>query len=143
MLAIFPIYKTRLHDIDLRGKFPLRQGLWIEDLQTPPGQECSNGRMILLAVVLWRASFGKPASHRPRRSSDFAMKLLNIKTARFSHTIESCGKPQVYTLWQKPSADRTLQAQIKKTRVMTILKSESGTDFGIVGFKESREARYL
>jgi hypothetical protein len=26
---------------------------------------------------------------------------------------------------------------------MTILKSESGTDFGIVGFKESKEARYL
>lgn len=26
---------------------------------------------------------------------------------------------------------------------MTILKSESGTDFGIVAFKESREARYL
>ena len=38
-------------------KFLLRQGLWIEDLQTPPGQECSNGSMILLAVVLWRASF--------------------------------------------------------------------------------------
>jgi hypothetical protein len=49
----------------------------------------------------------------------------------------------VYTLWQKPSADRHLQAQIKKSRVMTILKSESGTDFGIVGFKETREARYL
>ena len=71
------------------------------------------------------------------------MKLLKIKTARFSQIIESCGKPQVYTLWQKPSADRHLQAEIKKTRVMTILKSESGTDFGIVGFKESREARYL
>ena len=26
---------------------------------------------------------------------------------------------------------------------MTILNSESGTDFGIVGFKESKEARYL
>jgi hypothetical protein len=26
---------------------------------------------------------------------------------------------------------------------MTILKSENGTDFGIVGFKESKEARYL
>jgi hypothetical protein len=38
-------------------KFRLRQGLWIEDLQIPPGQECSNGSMILLAVVLWRASF--------------------------------------------------------------------------------------
>ena len=71
------------------------------------------------------------------------MKLLKIKTARFSQIIEKCGKPQVYTVWQKPSADRHLQAQIKKPRVMTILKSESGTDFGIVGFKESREARYL
>jgi hypothetical protein len=71
------------------------------------------------------------------------MKLLKIRTARFSQVIEKCGKPEVYTLWQKPSADRHLQAQIKKTRLMTILKSESGTDFGIVGFKESKEARYL
>ena len=71
------------------------------------------------------------------------MKLLKIKTARFSQVIENCGKPQVHTLWQKSSADRRLQAEIKKNRVMTILKSESGTDFGIVGFKESKEARYL
>jgi hypothetical protein len=71
------------------------------------------------------------------------MKLLKIKTARFSQVIEKCGKPQVYTLWQNSSADRHLQAQIKNSRVMTILKSESGTDFGIIGFKESKEARYL
>ena len=71
------------------------------------------------------------------------MKLLKTKTARFSQVIENCGKPQVYTLWQKPSADRHLQAQMKKNRVMTILRSESGTNFGIVGFKESREAQYL
>jgi hypothetical protein len=71
------------------------------------------------------------------------MKLLKTKTARFSQIIESCGKPQVYTLWQKLSADRHLQSKIKNNRVMTILKSESGTDFGIVGFKESRETRYL
>ena len=71
------------------------------------------------------------------------MKLLKIKTTRFSQIIEKCGKSQVYTLWQKPSIDRHLQAQIKKSRVMTILKSDSGTDFGIVGFKESKEARYL
>ena len=70
------------------------------------------------------------------------MKLLKIKTVRFSQVIENCGKPRVYTLWQKPSADRHLQAEMKKNRVMTILKSESGTDFGIVGF-ETREARYL
>jgi len=71
------------------------------------------------------------------------MKLLKIKTARFSQVIEQSGKPQVYTLWQQPSADRHLQSQIKNSRVITILKSESGTDFGIVGFKESKEARYL
>ena len=71
------------------------------------------------------------------------MKLLKIKTARFSQVLEKCGKPHVYTLWQKPSTDRHLQTQIKNSRVMTILRSESGTDFGIVGFKESKEARYL
>ena len=71
------------------------------------------------------------------------MKLLKTKTARFSQVIENCGKSEVYTLWQKPSADRHLKAQINKNRVMTILKSESGTDFGIVGLKESKEAQYL
>jgi len=71
------------------------------------------------------------------------VKLLKTKTARFSQVVENCGKPQVYTLWQKPSADRHLQAQIKKNRVMTILKSESGTDFGIAGFKQRKGATYL
>ncbi len=71
------------------------------------------------------------------------MKLLKAKTARFSKVIENSGKPQVYTLWQKPSADHYFQAQMKKNHVMTILKSESGTDFGIVGLKKSTEARYL
>ena len=71
------------------------------------------------------------------------MKLLKVKTARFSRVIEKCGKPQVYTLWQKPAADRHLQAQITKNRVMTILKSESGTDFGIIGFKQRKGATYF
>ena len=71
------------------------------------------------------------------------MKLLKTKTARFSQVVENCGKPQVYALWQKPTADRHLQSQIKNNRVVTILKSESGTDFGIATFKESKEARYL
>ena len=69
--------------------------------------------------------------------------MLKTKTARFSHVIEKCGKPQVYTLWQKPSTDRHLQAQLKNNRVMTILKTESGTDFGIAGFKEKKGATYL
>jgi hypothetical protein len=71
------------------------------------------------------------------------MKLISLKTARFSHVIEKCGKPQVYTLWQRPPADRHVQAQMKNNRLMTVLKSETGTDFGIIGLKESKEARYL
>ena len=71
------------------------------------------------------------------------MKLLKTKTVRLSQVIEKCGKPQVYTLWQKPSNDRHLQAQLKNNRVMTILKTETGTDFGIAGFKEKKGATYL
>jgi hypothetical protein len=71
------------------------------------------------------------------------MKLLKVKTARFSQVVEKCGRPQVYTLWQKLAADRHLQAQIKNSRVMTIQKSEGGTDFGVVGFKSRKGATYL
>jgi len=71
------------------------------------------------------------------------MKLLKVKTARFSQVVANCGEPKVYTLWQKPSADRHLQTQLKNNRVMTILKSAGGTDFGIAGFKERKDARYL
>jgi len=71
------------------------------------------------------------------------MKLLKTKTVRFSQIVEECGQPNVYTLWEKPAADRRFQAQLKNNRVMTIQKSESGTDFGIIGFKERKGARYL
>jgi hypothetical protein len=71
------------------------------------------------------------------------MKLLKTKTIRFSQIVEECGQPNVYTLWEKPAADRRFQAQLKNNRVMTIQKSESGTDFGIIGFKERKGARYL
>jgi hypothetical protein len=71
------------------------------------------------------------------------VKLLKVKTARFTRAVEKCGEPEVYTLWQKPGADRHFQSQIKNNRVMTIQKSESGTDFGFVGFKERKGATYL
>jgi len=88
--------------------------------------------------------FGR-ARHSVRavRNESATMKLLKVKTARFSQVVEKYGKPQVYTPWQKPTADRHLQAQIKKNRVVTILKSESGTDFGMVGFKQRKGAIYL
>ncbi len=71
------------------------------------------------------------------------MKLLKIKTVRFAQVVEKCGQPQVYTLWQKPAQDRHLQSLIKNNRVMTIQKSEGGTEFGIAGFKERKGASYL
>jgi hypothetical protein len=71
------------------------------------------------------------------------MKLLKTKTIRFSQIVEKCGKPNIHILWQKPAADRHFQTQLKNNRVMTIQKSESGTDFGIIGFKERKGARYL
>jgi hypothetical protein len=71
------------------------------------------------------------------------MKLLKVKTARFTEVVEKCGKATVYTLWQKPAQDRHLQSQIKNNRVMTIQKSESGAEFGMVGFKQGKGARHL
>jgi hypothetical protein len=71
------------------------------------------------------------------------MKLLKTKTIRFSQIVEECGQPNIYTLWQKPAADRRFQTQLKNNRVMTVQKTESGTDFGIIGFKERKGARHL
>jgi len=53
------------------------------------------------------------------------------------------GKPEPYTLWQKPRQDRHLQSEIKNNRIMTIQKSEAGSEFGMVGFKEKKGANYL
>ena len=71
------------------------------------------------------------------------MKLLKVKTARFAQIVEKAGKPEVYTLWQKPAQDRHLQSEIKNNRVMTIQKSDTGSEFGMVGFKERKGASYL
>ncbi len=71
------------------------------------------------------------------------MKLLKVKTSRFRVVIEKCGRPEVHTFWQKPKADRHFQSLMKNNRLMTIRPSESGTDFGVVGFNKGQAARYL
>jgi hypothetical protein len=71
------------------------------------------------------------------------MKLLKTKTVRFWQIVKKCGKPDVYTLWEKPAGDRRFQTQLRNNRVMTVQKSDSGTDFGIIGFKERKGATYL
>ena len=71
------------------------------------------------------------------------MKVLKTKTIRFAEVVEKAGKPEVYTLWQKPKTDRHLQSLLKNNRIMTVLQGESGSDFGLVGFREEKGARYL
>ena len=62
---------------------------------------------------------------------------------RLAAVVEACGGPQVYTLWQAPKKDRRLQEQIRLSRIMTIQRSASGTEFGCVGFIQRPGAMYL
>ena len=71
------------------------------------------------------------------------MRLLKVKTVRFADVVDAVGEPEPYTLWQKPSSDRHFQSALKNHRVMTVQPSESGTSFGMVGFKQSKGATYL
>lgn len=71
------------------------------------------------------------------------MKLLKVKSSRFSAVVEAAGQPQVYTLWQAPEKDRHLQSQVRQNRVMSIQRSESGSDFGTVGLAKRKGAIHL
>jgi len=71
------------------------------------------------------------------------VKLLKVKSTRFADVVAAAGQPDVYTLWQKPAADRHLQSLLKNNRVMTVLKNDRGTDFGEVGLTERKGASYL
>jgi hypothetical protein len=71
------------------------------------------------------------------------VKLLKTRNTRFSEIVAASGRPEVYTLWLDPKSDRQLQKLIKAQRVVTVLKSDAGTDFGQVGFKEKKGATYL
>jgi hypothetical protein len=71
------------------------------------------------------------------------VKLLKTKRVRFAEVVEKAGAPGVYTLWLKPAKDPKFQGFLKNNRVMTVQKSESGTDFGFAGFKERKGASYL
>ena len=71
------------------------------------------------------------------------MKLLKVKTVRFTAIVQKAGRPEVYTLWQKPKADRHFQSLLTNNRVMTVRPTDSGTDFGEVGFHQKPGARFL
>ena len=71
------------------------------------------------------------------------VKLLKTKTTRFSEVVAKAGKPEVYTLWTKPQSDRHFQTLLKGNRIMTVSKSDAGTDFGQVGYKANKGATHL
>jgi hypothetical protein len=71
------------------------------------------------------------------------MKLLQTKTARFGAVVEASGTPRTYVLWQSPSKDRHLQSAMKQNRIMTVLRSDAGTEFACVGLVERPQAIYL
>ena len=71
------------------------------------------------------------------------MKLLKVKTARFTAVVEKCWRPEVHTLWQKPKTDRHFQSLLKNNRIMSVRATESGTDFGEVGFHQKPGGRFL
>jgi hypothetical protein len=71
------------------------------------------------------------------------MKLLKVKTVRFAEVVEKAGAPEAYTLWQKPTQDRHLQSQVKNHRLMTVQKTDTGTEFGVIGFNEQKGVSYL
>jgi len=71
------------------------------------------------------------------------MKMLEVKTVRFTAVVEKCGNPDVYTLWQKPEGDRRFQSLVKNHRVMTVQQSATGTDFGIAEYCQRNGATYL
>ncbi|CAN5387838.1 hypothetical protein BH20VER3_BH20VER3_13840 [soil metagenome] len=72
-----------------------------------------------------------------------AVKVLTTKTARFSVVVEQCGAPRVYVLWPTPQNDRRLQTHLRQNRIMTVQKSDAGTEFGCVGLIERPQAIYL
>src|SRR5262249_61650836 len=77
------------------------------------------------------------------QTPQLSMKPPRPRTAPCGQIVKKAGKPEVNPLWLKPAQDRHLQSEIKNNRVMTILNSESGSEFGMVGFKQQKEARYL
>jgi hypothetical protein len=79
----------------------------------------------------------------PRSPAPCDMKMLEVKTARFAVVVEECGAPEVYTLWQKPEADRSFQSLLKKHRIMTIQQTDAGTEFGIAAYCERKGATFL
>ena len=68
-----------------------------------------------------------------------------MKTARFSEMVARSGRPEIHLSWTEPTADRTLQAANKQSRVLTVHQKVRGAqkDFGVVGIEPGRDVQFL
>jgi hypothetical protein len=57
-----------------------------------------------------------------------------MKTVRFSHIVETCGRPRVHTLWSNPEKDSEFKRARAAHRVMTLVGEAGKADFGVVGY---------
>lgn len=65
------------------------------------------------------------------------------KTARFVDLVKICGAPEVVDLWTAPEDNPQLQSAVRQNRVLTILRKQSGKDYGLVGFVRERNVSYV
>ncbi len=71
------------------------------------------------------------------------MKVLKTKTTRFTAMVEECGRPEVYTVWLPPAKDQKLKKKIESNHIMTIQRSNAGSEFGSVGFLARKNSIHL
>lgn len=63
-----------------------------------------------------------------------------MKTVRFTHVVDRCGKPEPHALWVAPKHDPEFMRAQKANRVMTVESSGHGkADIGIVGFSAAHQ----
>src|SRR4051812_44181740 len=68
-----------------------------------------------------------------------------MKTARFAALVKEVGRPELAVLWQKPEKDPAFKSALKNNRVLTVERKHPGgiSDYGVVGFKQDKNASYL
>jgi hypothetical protein len=57
-----------------------------------------------------------------------------VKSVRFTHIVEQCGRPHARTLWVPAEQDPEFRRARDSHRVMTVYRSPTGRDLGCVGF---------
>src|SRR3982074_2081414 len=64
---------------------------------------------------------------------------------RFGDLVRSSGRPEILTLWTKPSKDPSLMKAVKTNRVLTVVQGHPGKkrDVGEIGFHERPHALYF